>query len=395
MNNIILKALSCFFLPFMFLISCTESKKQTINADLTVIDFEALSEEDLITKNIKNIDFIKLETNDSCLIRGIVTLEIDVKRDRIFLLDANKKIFVFDIDGKFLNTIGSIGTGPNEQLSVVDIFLDKENERIGLVDVYRSSFFYYSYSGKFLKEEKIDSEIITCSDRYSYINENTILLTQENSRRSLFNYRIMDINENEYKDWVPFFAVGDISTIFNNPKINNSDNPILLSSFLSDTIYKYDKVENTIKPSYYFKGKLPSACKNDFDDNYETVIEALSTLRSKGLSAGITDLLAIGNYIYFNYSFNGKRQFILYNTLSNIGYCNEVNHDNVYSRWFYRPLTCTDDAFVSFADPEEILESDNIYEDKYGEVIDINKLNLLIRNTDIEDNPILVLYKIL
>ena len=385
---------------FIFFISCTESKKQDINEELTVIDFETLSQEDLITKNIKNIDFIKLETNDRCLIRGIATLEIDTKNDRIFIFDSNKKIFVFDIDGKFLNTIGSIGTGPNEQLTVVDIFLDKENERIGLVDVYRSSFFYYSYSGKFLKEEKIDDEILALTRQYFLINESTMLLVQENSKRSLFNYRLLDINNDKYKDCLPFLAVGSKCSNLNRPKISNN-NSILMSAFLTDTIYEYDKINNTIKSSYFFKTKLGSANKNDFENDYELGGEAYSTADKKGLTRGIRDLLTTQKYIYFSYFMDEEEYIIFYNTDSNIGYCNICDIDNFYSSWFQSVRFSTEDAFVSIISADEILNLNNVYENIYknseGVSIDTNedKLNLLKQKTDIEDNPILVMYKLL
>ena len=377
----------------LFLISCSERSKEDINKEITIIDLENLSNEDIIKKNIENIDFIKLETNDNCLMNGICVLEIDVKKNRLFILDYNENVFVFNLDGKFINTIGKIGTGPNEQLGIDDIFIDKQNERISLVDKIRSSFFYYSYSGKFLKEEKIEPKIIQKTKQYFHIDKNTMLLTQKNSVESIFNYRIMNINDNEYKDFVPYLAVGKKTVSFSNPKVSDN-NSVLMSSFLSDTIYKYDNISNTIIPSYYIKSKLRSANKKDIENNYEMGDEAYRTVRNKGLSPGLSKLLTTNIYISFSYIIDDETYKVFYNTISHTGYCHRLDYSHKYSEWFQGVITSTEDAFVSVISPEDILNL-NINEDNSSTTMNDNKLNLLKQKTDEDNNPILVLYKLL
>ena len=72
--------------------------------------------------------FLKLETTNDCLIATINKMYFD--DNKIFIKDSNDKIFVFDDSGKFLNTVGSIGQGPDDHFSIYDFYLDKINKTL-------------------------------------------------------------------------------------------------------------------------------------------------------------------------------------------------------------------------------------------------------------------------
>lgn len=63
---------------------------------------------------------IPLETTDNAQIRRIDG--ICASGDTLFLWDRlQKKIFIYDMNGKFIHTIQDIGNGPNEYVSISDI----------------------------------------------------------------------------------------------------------------------------------------------------------------------------------------------------------------------------------------------------------------------------------
>ena len=222
-----------------------------------------------------------------------------------------------------------------------------------------------------------------------------MLLTQINNNNSVFNYRIVDIDKNTYEDCIPFMMTGQLSLIINYPKIP-VNNTILLSSIFSDTIYRYDRTDNVIKPAYFFKNKLKPAKREYFGGDYELATHAAFTAEKNGISHGIKELRTTRNYINFIYLMKKKYYNLFYNTDTNTGYYSETNWDNIYSILFCWGKTSTDDAFVSVIEPDKIIYLKSLGEKKWNQLINTvenEELKNIILNTDIDDNPILLFYK--
>ena len=97
----------------------------------------------------KNLRTIILETHDDSLIGDIN--ELQVFDGRIFVLDRRiaKRLFIFDVDGRFIRKIGSVGQGPGEFIGVQDFTLDPENHIIYLLD-QGNRIHKYAIDGSFL-----------------------------------------------------------------------------------------------------------------------------------------------------------------------------------------------------------------------------------------------------
>ena len=65
-----------------------------------------------ISELIKDVKYIPLETSDNSLISHISA--VDIYKDRIYIVDniMQNKVYIFDIDGKFIKAIGQKGGGP-------------------------------------------------------------------------------------------------------------------------------------------------------------------------------------------------------------------------------------------------------------------------------------------
>jgi len=88
-----------------------------------------------ISSIFKDVKTIILETRSDCMIGNVS--EFQVFDGHIYILDKYnaKSMFVFDMEGRFLRKIGSLGRGPGEYLGVSDFTLDTENRIIYLKDV--------------------------------------------------------------------------------------------------------------------------------------------------------------------------------------------------------------------------------------------------------------------
>ena len=85
--------------------------------DIRKIDLAGLSVYNPFIKGnqLDSIKIVKLATDTNCLLGGII--KVIIEDSLIFIRDANEKLFVFDLNGKFRNMIGVMGNGPLEYTS--------------------------------------------------------------------------------------------------------------------------------------------------------------------------------------------------------------------------------------------------------------------------------------
>ncbi len=73
----------------------------------------------------EDIEFVPLETNDSCLIDEIS--KVLIAKNRILILTMHEDIFVFNEMGQFIKKVGTKGKGPLEILKPFDISISIDN----------------------------------------------------------------------------------------------------------------------------------------------------------------------------------------------------------------------------------------------------------------------------
>ena len=77
--------------------------------------------------------YVQLETRMESLLGNIS--KVIPHNNRLYILDKSitKSVFVFDIQGSWINTISRMGKGPGEYLEVTDIYIDPIDESLNLV----------------------------------------------------------------------------------------------------------------------------------------------------------------------------------------------------------------------------------------------------------------------
>lgn len=126
-------------------------KKLPLNGEFYTIDLDQEKEPTILLSSLfKNIKTIILETNDECLVANID--DIQVFNEHIYILDATKSkcLYVFDVNGKFIRSIGRRGGGPGEYSDIKDITLDTQNHIIFLCD-QNNRIHKYQLDGTFIQ----------------------------------------------------------------------------------------------------------------------------------------------------------------------------------------------------------------------------------------------------
>ena len=95
---------------------------------------------------------IALESSDECMIGQIQNILTD--DSLIFVYDGwHENVFVFNLEGKFINRIGRKGHARNEYTSMKYVTLDRRLKQVCLRDDYSQKLLFYDYQGHFLNCE--------------------------------------------------------------------------------------------------------------------------------------------------------------------------------------------------------------------------------------------------
>jgi hypothetical protein len=140
------------FCCIIFSQSCNNSEVPAIDATY-IIDIDRAEKKDKfhLSDIVKSVKPILLEETDSSLI-GYID-ELQVFDNNIFVLDMYiaKKLFVYDMSGKYLKQIGVLGQAPNEYRGISDFCIDHSKKEIYLLDYWKNRLLKHRITdGKYL-----------------------------------------------------------------------------------------------------------------------------------------------------------------------------------------------------------------------------------------------------
>ena len=162
------------FICLLFFSSCNreeaKTKQEIISINIDKLENKTKKEAKL-SDFVTNSKIVNLETNDQCYIGRIN--DIQVINDTIYILDRHiaKTLFLFSINGNFLNKISRIGKGPGEFMEPEAFDVDPLKHEIMLYDNTFNKINIYSKSGKYLRNIKLKKRIndFTYCDGYYYL----------------------------------------------------------------------------------------------------------------------------------------------------------------------------------------------------------------------------------
>jgi len=186
----------------------------------------------------KNIEYLPLETNEDCLLNSSFINDITITSKDIIISVYEDKCYHFSRQGKFLNTIGSMGKGPKEFTKLRSSVVDTINRWVYTVDW--DKLMKYDFEGNFLEKYKVEKNSLGMLS--VMLQPGQILMgngfyefAKAGERYS--GYVFSDKNKNhiskiacEKKDKIPFCVCA--------PSIYNYNNETYFSDYWSDTIYR-------------------------------------------------------------------------------------------------------------------------------------------------------------
>jgi hypothetical protein len=396
-----MKKLLLILVP-VFLFSCNGKENKTAgNGEFFEINCEEAfsnSREFRLSEAASDVEYIKLETNDSCLVTARAKYYFT---DDFIFVQNRDHILKFSRDGKFLMKIGKPGKGPGEIDFIRVMSVIPKAKEIVVQPLRLRKLYHFSFDGKLLKTidfTATGSDLMVCPDG-NYLSHNAGFTGKEEVTFCLLNEKLDTLaNVKNHQKWENTSG-RNIAISYSYEPSFLADGSIYFKSMYNDTVYSIDR--NRIKPAYFInlgKYALP------FELRPEKLGESgLQQFYDNSQKYHFASLLKSGGLIFISAGCYGKApaKYVIYDTkmkhaaLANLpdrqpgGILNDW--DGVLAFW---PSGTTSEKQVFMPVSVMILKkifernmgSDNA---KYPEKR--KQLQEMVEAADISDNPILAL----
>lgn len=159
-----------FYFLFIFFVTCSQPKDNTTQIVKT-IEFDITQDSEFSSDDVECL-FIPLETKEDYLL-SLAFEDVLFTEDRIFTInfhDNKACVFVFNINGQFIDQIGSIGNGPGEYHQPYKLHINKEKNRIIVADRHLNKLLTYDLANyQYISSTSIPFNFSNCiwlSDEY-------------------------------------------------------------------------------------------------------------------------------------------------------------------------------------------------------------------------------------
>lgn len=346
-----------------------------------------------LSQLILDIEIIPLETTPRSIIGKVDKILFD--SNSYFIHDKkNNKLLRFDNEGKFLNSIGTIGKGPEELLNIWDVSIDSENKLISILDANSRRISKYTFSGEY----KGSQSLFYAMSQHEYEKNNLVFSTSKAQRNThipvIDSYSLILANSNSVPLGLAFKNLENSNTFKTLNPLRKFDNSIYYHHPYSDGIWKIQDIdlipiikfefEKNGLPSDAWRLKMNNIEFNDFIHKYT---------RFSGEYI-ITDEFCFfqffGQKMVSNLFYNRKLKSLIY------GKGFDFSEEKPLTSFFSTPIGYKSDG--SFIGLKEAFYVDAIK----SNIMKNEELKRSFKNSDWEkimkiketDNPVIVTYKL-
>lgn len=331
---------------------------------------------------------IGLETNQNCVIGEVDN--IFCRGERIYIIDnLTKSVFLYDLNGKFIDKIYAYGRAGNEYLDLTDVYV-AEDQRIFILDNVKNKIFVYS-------KECLYEKSIDVSDIWGhniFVVDGNVHIVNKWSDTSNGRYRVfvLDMDGNIISRQLPF-SKRDFSRRYSSESSYAISGKGAYISFPSQSLIYASDESGLYEPWIeldFLRHSLPE--EYELMDNPDILRQGLIDK----YIWGIERLSASERYLFITYMYKSKS----YNTIYDLNQDKAYNIKALYTRdYFGLPLNkffVTQDYYISYIDS-------NIFKFTYDYVLSGNldvtdaydrRVAEIASQMDESDNGVLVIHQL-
>jgi len=342
------------------------------------------------TELFSSVQYIPLETTNSCLMGGVS--QFSEFEGRFFILDQKtKQVFAFNHDGKFLNKIGRQGKGPGEFLYPKQFVINESKSMLYLYDSTQKKIIRYRLDGQFIDEIRVNAYMRA----FALDEKDNILLGYV---ADLPNMKFdTDINSETIK-FIKIDQQGKITNHiagiestsfrleFSYIIQKESDKSILFVEPLNESIFNFDGNNISVRYKLNFGNRTaPDRLKRDLNimevpKNGKQVKFFEDALANYFL--GFYRFLTNKDWLFLSYQHQRRFEYFFYNKSSHESI--EISAEQDGWNKFFMPLFMNDNSMYAVAEPEKLVIKMN----------EAEKLTSSLSALKEGDNPVIVRYKL-
>ncbi len=323
------------FLSSIIVVSCNPEKKTSSE---TVRNLNPSEEPLQETPIYKHVEIIKLETSPVSLISNVNRIEMN---DSIIFVSEFGKLINYDFYGKYLSTV-SVPAGSFQSCHYT--FLTEDNQLLS-------------------------HNMMDMNDTEAY---------------SLFDMRKQRVKQ--YFSYQPI-TVGNYMYPFSWHPMARSGKDIDIIMPLCDTIYTYSAATSSFEPKYIIETPQKMIPKEKIRKNTPSYTEDICKLSEQGFFTGFTGIFETEAKILLEYKDQGVVMgYFLFDKSSKAGHYYLTTWNEKYTTLpFFNTIYAYKNVFVGYAQPRDLLELENLQDEKIRESI---------KDLEEDDNPCLILYEL-
>lgn len=365
---------SLFIFSNLYTVGCNSSFQGPINPPDTWVIPKDKSEHALSDLLVDDYQLIALETTDSSLVSKVE--KVILEDSLVFVFDklSTNSIMVFNLEGKYLNSIGILGEGPGELKNPVDFFI---LEQSCFIYDNPDNLLRFDFQGNFLGSNSTGITGFKL-EKDSYGNFIFINGGKE------FNLLTMNDDFKEIEKFFPYKS-RVVDQLILSPLIKLTSGDVLYRRFLKDTIFKINQ-RGQPDPYLIIDHNKPYSLEKDWRDLPidDVILEekigsyAVNQLYLENLSHqivyfqnGLTPYFAVRNKV--------RKDSKLFDFLN---FKNDVTNTPNLAFTF-----TSDDWFIALIESSELL-SNPINKDANS-----GKVRSILEILDDGDNPVLLISK--
>ncbi|MDR0698093.1 MAG: 6-bladed beta-propeller [Tannerella sp.] len=297
----------------VFLTACSHREKQAgrVNEDCVIIP---VSEQDInhdtnstvpLSTFVDKIDIIPLEFDDPCILGEI--RKVAICGDNIFVIESSRPstVYRFDMQGNFLNRIGTRGQGPEEVVELTDFAVNEEEQLIYLMDNMRQTVLSCTFDGAV----KGSVNVRYYAHRLHYKNGLFYLYRDHPSKGELFCLVIKDVHGETKESFFPSmqYPVGMSRQMF-----SPQEDGVLFTKPMNDTIYLLRDTEMSCL--YWVDFGSLRFSPQEVEDIYMERKKLIDLLHQRKSITSIDHVFMVGDWLYFNAIHTVLNIAFIYNT---------------------------------------------------------------------------------
>lgn len=383
MNHRILFLLPCIFLA----VTCrrTEEIKKKDNIEIINIDPRS-TRVALLSDFFDTIYYIPLETKDSVVVGSIHKIEFF--KNRVFISDnISNKVYVFNMMGKYLNSIGKKGKGPGEISKISETAVDTFTNSILIFDFNLKKELRYDFSGDFINEKTNSRWITECCllDSAKYICRTGNYYSADSDEKTVYKINLVS-GERIIKSFFPYKERPEITTYELSRIFTKTPYKLYIGQLFNDTIYEF--CNEDIRPVFrinYINSGIPSSL---LAKSNSRIGEKLWT--NKTYAYGHQIVAENKSFIFISFIFQNQHRYCIYSKATGNASTYLTFSNDLDGGMFKSPIkTNLKDKVVCSILPSELTKYFNEARDK----IKTAELVKICSEINPIDNPVLMIFK--